>query len=128
MLSSKAFAIGAMKNEYHLWSPTGKARGTSMKYPPTPLGAGAFRWASVKASEGFPPVAKSAEAFITRRMNDITKAYAFIHGQSPWFSAQADNTLYQSERDRSARKGAKSQQAPYRFQDSIATNCRKGYP
>jgi len=40
-----------------------------------------------KASEGYPPVAKSAEALILRRMNDPTKAYAFIHGQSPWSSA-----------------------------------------
>jgi len=39
-----------------------------------------------KASEGYPPVAKSAEALMGR-MNDLTKAYAFIHGQSPWFSA-----------------------------------------
>jgi hypothetical protein len=36
-----------------------------------------------KASEGYPPVAKSAEALILRRMNDPTKVYAFIHGQSP---------------------------------------------
>jgi len=58
-----------------------------MKYPPTPLGAGALRCASIKASEGYPPGAKSAEALILRRMNDPTKAYAFIHRQSPWFSA-----------------------------------------
>jgi hypothetical protein len=46
-----------------------------------------------KASEGYPPVAKSAEALILRRMNDPIKAYAFIHGQSPWSSAQADNFI-----------------------------------
>ncbi|OGP78265.1 MAG: hypothetical protein A2V86_16705 [Deltaproteobacteria bacterium RBG_16_49_23] len=40
-----------------------------------------------KASEGYPPVAKSAEALILRRMNDPIKGYAFIHGQSPWSSA-----------------------------------------
>ena len=39
-----------------------------------------------KASEGYPPVAKSAEALMGR-VNDPTKAYAFIHGQSPWSSA-----------------------------------------
>jgi len=39
-----------------------------------------------KASEGYPPVAKSAEALMGR-MNDLTKAYAFIHGYSPWSSA-----------------------------------------
>jgi hypothetical protein len=61
----------------------GKARGTSMKYPPTPLGADALRCACTRASEGYPPVAKSAEALIPRRMNDPTKAFAFIHGQSP---------------------------------------------
>jgi hypothetical protein len=49
------------------WSPTGKARGTSLKYPPTPLGAEALRRASAKAlacqrtcsasrSAGYPPV------------------------------------------------------------------------
>jgi hypothetical protein len=39
-----------------------------------------------KASEGYPPVAKSAEALMGR-VNDPTKGYAFIHGQSPWSSA-----------------------------------------
>jgi len=61
----------------------GKARGSSMKYPPTHLGAVALQRASAKASEGYPPVAKSAEALILRRMNDTIKVYAFIHGQSP---------------------------------------------
>ena len=46
------------------WTPTGKARGTSIKYPPTPLRAVALRRASAKASEGYPPSAKSAEAAI----------------------------------------------------------------
>jgi len=32
------------------------------KYPPTPLGAEALRCAGTKASEGYPPLAKSAEA------------------------------------------------------------------
>jgi len=32
------------------------------KYPPTPLGAKALRCAATEASEGYPPVAKSAEA------------------------------------------------------------------
>ena len=32
------------------------------KYPPTPLGAEALRCAGAKASEGYPPLAKSAEA------------------------------------------------------------------
>ena len=40
-----------------------------------------------KASEDDPPVAKSAEALIRQRMNDPTKAYAFIHGQSPCLHA-----------------------------------------
>jgi hypothetical protein len=75
-----------------IWSPTGKARGTSMKYPPTPLAAEALRCASAKASEGYPPVAKSAEALMGR-MNDPTNAYAFIHGQSPCLHAEV---LHQS--------------------------------
>ena len=70
-----------------LWSPTGKARGTSIEYPPTPLGAEALRCASAKASEGYPPSAKSAEAAIHEAMNNSEIIYAFIHGQSPWFSA-----------------------------------------
>jgi len=41
-----------------------RGRGTSMKYPPTPLDAQAVRCARAKASEGYPPVAKSAEAAI----------------------------------------------------------------
>jgi len=44
------------------WSPTGKTRGTSMKYSPTPLSAEALLRTSTKASAGYPPVAKSAEA------------------------------------------------------------------
>jgi hypothetical protein len=40
------------------------------------------------ASEGFPPVAKSAEALILRRMNDPIKAYTFIHKQSPCLHAE----------------------------------------
>ena len=67
--------------------PTGKARGASMKYPPTPLGAEALQCASAKASEGYPPVAKSAGASILRHMKDSATVYAFIHGQSPWSSA-----------------------------------------
>jgi hypothetical protein len=55
---------------------------------PTPLGAGALRCASAKASEGYPPVAKSAEALILRLMNDPTKAYTFIHRQSPCLHAE----------------------------------------
>ena len=33
-----------------------------------------------KASEGYPPVAKSAEASIFQRTNDLATIYAFIHG------------------------------------------------
>jgi hypothetical protein len=65
----------------------GKAHGTSMKYPPTPLGAEALRCESAKASEGYPPVAKSAGASILQHMNDSAEANAFIHGQTPWSSA-----------------------------------------
>jgi hypothetical protein len=40
-----------------------------------------------KASEGYPPSAKSAEAAILQLMNNSGTVYAFIHGQSPWSSA-----------------------------------------
>jgi len=40
----------------------GKARGTSMKYPPTPTGAETLWCDSTKASAGYPPVAESAVA------------------------------------------------------------------
>ena len=35
-----------------------------------------------KASEGYPPVAKSAEASVLRHMNNSATAYAFIHGKA----------------------------------------------
>ena len=47
-----------------------------------------------KASEGYPPVAKSAEALILRRMNDPTKSYAFIHGQSPCLHAEVPRSVF----------------------------------
>jgi hypothetical protein len=65
------------------WSPAGKARGTSMKYPPTPLDAEALRCASTKASEGYPPEAKSAGASMLRQMYHRATESAFIHGHSP---------------------------------------------
>jgi len=43
-----------------------------------------------KASEGYPPMAKSAGASILRYMKISATFCAFIHGPSPWFSAQAD--------------------------------------
>jgi len=61
-----------------------------MRYPPTPLGAEALRGASATASEGYPPTAKSAEALMLRYVIDSATFCAFIHGQSPWSSAQAD--------------------------------------
>jgi hypothetical protein len=47
-----------------------------------------------KASEGYPPVAESAEASMLRHMIDSVEAYAFIHGQSPWSSALADKDFF----------------------------------
>jgi hypothetical protein len=82
MTDSKLLQVASCK-----WSPTGKARGTSMKYPPTPLGAEALRCANAKASEGYPPMAKSAEAAVLRHMDHSGTGYAFIPRQSPWFSA-----------------------------------------
>ena len=43
-------------------APRAKPVVPPLKYPPTPLGAKAFRCAATEASEGYPPVAKSAEA------------------------------------------------------------------
>ena len=57
------------------------------KYPLTPLGAEALRCAGAKASEGYPPVAKSAEAVIPLPRISTDTPHAFIHGQSPWSSA-----------------------------------------
>jgi hypothetical protein len=58
------------------WSPTGKARGTSIEIP-----------SYAKASEGYPPVAKSTKASSFAHMKNSATFYAFIHGQSPWSSA-----------------------------------------
>jgi hypothetical protein len=60
-----------------LWSPTGKARGTSIEIP-----------SYAKASEGYPPVAKSTKASSFEHMNNLTTSYAFIHGQSPCLHAE----------------------------------------
>jgi hypothetical protein len=65
----------------------GKARGTSMKYPPTPTGAETLWCDSTKASAGYPPVAESAVALTQGRRDDLATEFAFIHGQSPWSSA-----------------------------------------
>ena len=58
------------------WSPTGKANPWSLHEIPS----------YAKDSEGYPPVAKSAEALMGR-VSNLTKGYAFIHGQSPWSPA-----------------------------------------
>jgi hypothetical protein len=68
-------------------APRAKPVVPPLKYPPTPLGAEALRCASAKASEGYPPVAKSTEASSFEHMNHLATFYAFIHGQSPWSSA-----------------------------------------
>ena len=41
-----------------------------------------------KASEGYPPSAKSAEAAILETMNHSDIVYAFIHGLSPCLHAE----------------------------------------
>ncbi len=41
-----------------------------------------------KASEGYPPSAKSAEAAILQLMNNSDTVYAFLHGQSPCLHAE----------------------------------------
>ena len=67
--------------------PTGQARGTSTRIPSYAPGAEALRGAGAKASEGYPPVAKSAEAVILRFKISTDTAHTFIHGQSRWSSA-----------------------------------------
>ncbi len=52
-------------------SPPGKARGTSLEIP-----------SYAKASEGYPPVAKSTEASSHEHVTHLATFHAFIHGQS----------------------------------------------
>jgi len=40
--------------------------------------------ACTKASEGYPPVAKSTEASSFEHMNNLAISYAFSHWQSPY--------------------------------------------
>jgi len=68
------------KSVLGLWSPTGKARGNYIEYPPTPAYAEPLRQRQAKALEGYPPLAKSAEAAILEAMNNSDIVYAFIHG------------------------------------------------
>ena len=68
-------------------APRAKPVVPPQEYPPTPIGAEALRYAGTKASEGYPPVAKSAEAVIHRLRISTDTSPAFIHGQSPWSSA-----------------------------------------
>jgi hypothetical protein len=46
-----------------------------------------------KASEGYPPIAKSAEAPMLWGVKYLATFCAFIHRQSPWSSAQADKKI-----------------------------------
>jgi hypothetical protein len=68
-------------------APRAKPVVPPQEHPPTPMGAEALRYAGTKASEGYPPVAKSAEAVIPRLRISTDTSHAFIHGQSPWSSA-----------------------------------------
>jgi hypothetical protein len=49
-----------------------------------------------KASEGYPPTAKSAEAALLLSVKYWVPFCAFIHGHSPWSSAQADKVFKES--------------------------------
>jgi hypothetical protein len=51
-----------MATPFQNGAPRAKPVLPSLKYPPTPLDAKTLRCAGSKASEGYPPVAKSAEA------------------------------------------------------------------
>src|SRR4030042_2081167 len=59
-------------------APRAKPVVPPQEYPPTPRGAEALRGAGAKASEGYPPVAKSAEAVILRFKIGTDTAHAFI--------------------------------------------------
>jgi len=59
-------------------APRAKPAVPPQEYPPTPPGAEALRCAGAKASEGYPPVAKSAEAVIPRFTTSTDTAHAFI--------------------------------------------------
>jgi len=58
----------------------GKACGTSMKYPPTPIGVETLQCASARATAGYPPVAESAVALNQGLRDDLAAESAFIHG------------------------------------------------
>jgi hypothetical protein len=64
-------------------APRAKPVVPPQEHPPTPSGAEAFRCASAKASKGYPPIAKSAEAVIPRLRISTNTSHAFTHGQSP---------------------------------------------
>ena len=63
-----------------LWSPTGKARGNYIEYPPTPTCPPHKALAGGGFGGFYPPSAKSAEAAILEAMNNSDIVYAFIHG------------------------------------------------
>jgi len=90
---------------YPQWSPTGKARGISMKYLPTPTGAETLRCDSTKASAGYPPVAESAVALTQGHMDDLATEFAFIHGQSPCLHAEVLLQNIWQERVSARRRG-----------------------
>ena len=64
-----------------LWSPTGKAHGTSVKYPPAPS---AVKFSSTRA-QGFGGVSASSairHSINQRHTNDLTAQSAFIQGRA----------------------------------------------
>ena len=69
-------------------APRAKLVVPPQEHPPTPLGVEAFRCAGAKASEGYPQVAKSAEAVIPRLRISTDTSHAFTHGQSPCLHAE----------------------------------------
>jgi len=71
-----------MSRRIPLWNLTGKARGTSVRYPLTLMDAETLRYGSARGSAGYPPVAESIVALTQGHMNDLATESAFIHGQS----------------------------------------------
>ena len=72
------WAVSVIERSPPNGAPRAKPVVPPKEYPPTPLGAEALRCAGAKASEGYPPVAESAEAAILRFKISTDTAHAFI--------------------------------------------------
>ena len=67
----KGYGFRKGYEKYAGWSPTGKARGTSMIYPPTPLGTKTIRCARGMASEMDMKMMKNKMMQMQKKMSEI---------------------------------------------------------